>query len=440
MRTTNKLQFEKYLKAMPQLQNKGVAMIKKGDNTPLKERIAVEKDILDTVNNSTEPIFLKEVDTGEKYFADVEPEFRFWLGDGRVIKNLNELAHALRTMHNSTFFHHVNRDKNDFSNWIKEIIKDKALAEKVRNIKDSGEMAATIEARRLELKRKKKQLQQKSLAEKIEIEKAIEKIKEPESTLERAVAKIKTEKPLIKPIENIIQQATKKETEKPSVDEIKKPTNTISTLRKEYKESETLRKLSNLREMVGLPPLLQKKEDTKQIKKDEEKKTSKLTIKSQKIRESPEMSSLREKERALAEKEQFINQEEARLNEKRIKLSKMRVEIAQQRNQLEREKFDNFMKRKGKIEEKIIADIEKRNDIEIELPIEKEANLSDMSEIEDSLTQARSLLRQGNNELAHTKISQIKNSLASMLIPPQDRRRIEYALMELEADAKLATL
>ncbi len=369
-----------------------------------KEGLSVEKDILEDAG-SIEPAFLKEIDTG-RHFSDVPLEFRFWLSDGRVIKNLNELAKALRTMGHQTFNYHANREKNDFSTWVRDIVGDASLAEKMKNIRNRDEMAATIEAKNLEIRQKKKQKEQKELAEKMEIEKAIQKVKERESSLEKAVAK---EKIIMKPVEAVIPP--KKEAE-------------ITALKKDYSKSETLRKLSNLREMVGLPPLMKKEE-----------RTSKVLIKSPKIKESPEAKSIRERERQIGEKEQWIMQEERRINEKRIKLSKMRIELIRQRNELEKEKFEQFMKRKGKMEEKIISE----SRIEIKEP-ESGPLLTDTTGIEELMSEAKSLLMKGEGEEARKKIKHIKSSLSGMLIHKEEKKRIEYSLMELEADAKLAML
>jgi len=61
----------------------------------------------------------------------VKPEHYFWLNDGRVIKDIDELAKALEKMHDDIFNHHVTDNRNDFANWIRDVIKDKGLAKKI---------------------------------------------------------------------------------------------------------------------------------------------------------------------------------------------------------------------------------------------------------------------------------------------------------------------
>lgn len=63
---------------------------------------------------------------------DAAEDNRFWLCDGRVLKNFRELEQALRTMSDGTYNYHVNGNKNDFYNWIKDVFKDKRLAEDLK--------------------------------------------------------------------------------------------------------------------------------------------------------------------------------------------------------------------------------------------------------------------------------------------------------------------
>jgi hypothetical protein len=68
----------------------------------------------------------------------------FWLHDGKSIKNLYELAIILEKMPNDLFNYHVTDKKNDFSNWIRDVIKDKDLAAKISQIKNAKTMSDMI--------------------------------------------------------------------------------------------------------------------------------------------------------------------------------------------------------------------------------------------------------------------------------------------------------
>jgi len=61
------------------------------------------------------------------------PEKYFYLNNGKVITNIQELVFMLKIMNNDTFMHHVRLDKNDFSAWIDHVLGNRKLAEKILN-------------------------------------------------------------------------------------------------------------------------------------------------------------------------------------------------------------------------------------------------------------------------------------------------------------------
>jgi len=81
----------------------------------------------------------------EKTPDSIPQENYFFCRDGRIFKNLRELAVALKDMSEETFKHHVNEGKNDFANWIKDIIKDIRLADKISGLKAKELIRRTIE-------------------------------------------------------------------------------------------------------------------------------------------------------------------------------------------------------------------------------------------------------------------------------------------------------
>jgi two-component SAPR family response regulator len=68
-----------------------------------------------------------------KKLANAPEDKKFWVCDGRVLKNLNDLENALRTMNDGTYKYHVNGKKNDFYNWIKNVFNNSKLADEIRN-------------------------------------------------------------------------------------------------------------------------------------------------------------------------------------------------------------------------------------------------------------------------------------------------------------------
>ncbi|MFH1399108.1 MAG: hypothetical protein ABIG95_03275 [Candidatus Woesearchaeota archaeon] len=76
----------------------------------------------------------------------MEKEQCFFTNDGKVLSNLQELHEALKGMDEGTFRHHVNPNKNDFANWIRDVICKKALANKVAKTNSMAEMQEVLVA------------------------------------------------------------------------------------------------------------------------------------------------------------------------------------------------------------------------------------------------------------------------------------------------------
>jgi hypothetical protein len=74
----------------------------------------------------------------EEMLEDVPKEKRFWCRDGQVLRNMQELETALKEMTEGAFRYHSNETKNDFSNWVRDVIGDEKLA---RDLLRSGTRA-----------------------------------------------------------------------------------------------------------------------------------------------------------------------------------------------------------------------------------------------------------------------------------------------------------
>lgn len=64
----------------------------------------------------------------KKCLSEVSPDHCFWVHNGPILKNLEDLANFLPHMSDETFNHHVNKEKNDFSKWVNDVIGEKKLA------------------------------------------------------------------------------------------------------------------------------------------------------------------------------------------------------------------------------------------------------------------------------------------------------------------------
>jgi hypothetical protein len=68
----------------------------------------------------------KEQATG--LLARVPAEQAFMCHDGKVFADMKELAEGLVAMSDETYAYHANVEKNDFCNWLRDVIKDEQLA------------------------------------------------------------------------------------------------------------------------------------------------------------------------------------------------------------------------------------------------------------------------------------------------------------------------
>lgn len=94
------------------------------------------------------------VHKARKTLGDVHPDFTFKLVSGGELKNLNELLTALKNMDVKTFSHHVNDDKNDFANWVRDVLKDEELANAIDWCHDQVDMERIVKNKIIELQDK----------------------------------------------------------------------------------------------------------------------------------------------------------------------------------------------------------------------------------------------------------------------------------------------
>ena len=74
-------------------------------------------------------------------------EESFWLCTNENLRSLAALSKALEDIDDNVFRYHVNRDKNDFEAWIRDIIKDKELAREISRVKTKETLVRKISER-----------------------------------------------------------------------------------------------------------------------------------------------------------------------------------------------------------------------------------------------------------------------------------------------------
>ncbi len=82
-----------------------------------------------------------------KLLSKVPEEHAFWCHDGSIFRDIKELAEGLVTMSDEVFAYHANPEKNDFSNWVRDVIKDEKLARDLMNSSDREQAAKRVAER-----------------------------------------------------------------------------------------------------------------------------------------------------------------------------------------------------------------------------------------------------------------------------------------------------
>ena len=85
----------------------------------------------------------------EKVLSDCQPQQAFWTCHGSVLRNIYELVDFIKTHNIWAFLYHVNEDhnKNDFADWIKNVLGDEELANRLQHILDKDRYADIIDQR-----------------------------------------------------------------------------------------------------------------------------------------------------------------------------------------------------------------------------------------------------------------------------------------------------
>ncbi len=85
--------------------------------------------------------YLKKLKQIKKKYTKNAPQGKeFILVSGEKIRNINELRKKLKEMNKETFNYHVNQEKNDFYNWIKDVYKYQGIARRIKRARTKKEL------------------------------------------------------------------------------------------------------------------------------------------------------------------------------------------------------------------------------------------------------------------------------------------------------------
>jgi hypothetical protein len=75
---------------------------------------------------------------GKPTFVVADATQCFWVNNGPVLKDLKELAEALKMISEEQFAYHVSGDRNDFASWVNDILRDATCAKALRGAKNQS--------------------------------------------------------------------------------------------------------------------------------------------------------------------------------------------------------------------------------------------------------------------------------------------------------------
>ena len=93
-------------------------------------------------------------DEAARYLCNAVPEHCFWVNNGPILRNIEDLAGALEAINDDIYAYHANKDKNDFSKWISEVIGDSKLANDLLSSKNKNSALRKVRVRLNSLKKK----------------------------------------------------------------------------------------------------------------------------------------------------------------------------------------------------------------------------------------------------------------------------------------------
>jgi len=99
----------------------------------IRNRINELKDIISNFKKVKKNDLIEApVQKAARQYIAEHPQHYFYLSNGLVLKSLEDFKSALFNMADAVFYSHVSSDRNDFANWVRDVLKDSELADRIR--------------------------------------------------------------------------------------------------------------------------------------------------------------------------------------------------------------------------------------------------------------------------------------------------------------------
>ena len=83
----------------------------------------------------------------KQLLAEVPEKYVFRCCDGRIVRSMREIENAFIDMTDETFAFHSTEGNNDFSNWVRDVIRDEKLAKDISKSLNRAQAAKSVLAR-----------------------------------------------------------------------------------------------------------------------------------------------------------------------------------------------------------------------------------------------------------------------------------------------------
>lgn len=167
-----------------------------------------------------------------------------------------------------------------------------------------------------------------------------------------------------------------------------------------------------------------------------------------------EDAGLQRRMRELEAKEKALDMEEEQLNSKKLEATRKRYELIKQKGDLERERFEEFMRKHKLVSMQGVSVVTTGEEMpqfsaaENDQPMGETSGLPDFrlsgaygkERLEELLEQAKQSIRENNVEEAQKALHEVQSVFNTVFMTTTEKKQIEYDILEVEADLKLASL
>jgi hypothetical protein len=357
---------------------------------------------------------------------ELPPEHFFYLKNGKPVKSLQELIKALRVIDDETFKHHVNDTRNDFANWLRDILKKEDLADQVRSKKVKEELLKI-------LTQHVKEIDESLLTHKREQLNLIERVRKARDELYQLQAELDGREKNISKRESTGRQVDR---EKTALDADKKAfeqkQNAFINERKKMlaTEKQYKQQMENFQAQQS------------RLKAAETKFTAQLQdLQKRETAVKSKESTFEKKEAELAEREKEVNRKQTKIEEvlqanenlKKI-LDGMDTKMKEEKDRIEQQGFSEYVKEElAKMYPEHVNQVTNIDGSLDMLPAKQ-------TDLYAQITDCRKLLEKNQLRDAQKKYNQIKQDFASRKMPPAEKEQIYNKLMELYDDIHLALM